>query len=144
MPVVSEGGRALDDLVRLAWEARERAYAPYSRFMVGAAVLAADGTVFTGANVENASYSVAICAERVAASAAVAAGLRELEAVVVASSAVGAASPCGVCRQFLFEFNPDMTVVSEGTGGERRQWVLRDLLPDGFGPDDLAGRSPSG
>jgi cytidine deaminase len=144
MPAGSEGGGAFDDLVRRAWEAREQAYAPYSGFMVGAAVVAADGTVFTGANVENASYSVAICAERVAASAAVAAGRRELAAVAVTSSASGAASPCGVCRQFLFEFNPDMTVVSEGTGGERKQWVLRDLLPDGFGAADLAGRSPPG
>jgi len=98
-----------------------------------------DGRVFTGANVENASYSVTICAERVAAAAAVAAGARDLESVAVVSSAEGPASPCGVCRQFLFEFNPEMTVVSEGESGERKTWRLADLLVDGFGPDDLEG-----
>ena len=126
-----------DHLIRSAWEAREKAYAPYSRYLVGAAVRTADGRVFTGANVENAAYSVAICAERVAGSAAVAAGSRDLEAVAVVASSPGPASPCGVCRQFLFEFNPNMTVVSEGTNGERTTWTLRDLLPDGFGPKDL-------
>jgi cytidine deaminase len=126
-----------DELIRSAWEARERAYAPYSRYLVGAAVRTTDGRVFTGANVENASYSVAICAERVAGSAAVAAGSRDIDAVAVVASSPHPASPCGVCRQFLFEFNPDMTVVSEGTSGERTTWTLRDLLPDGFGPKDL-------
>ncbi len=128
-----------DALVSAAREARERAYAPYSRFLVGAAVRTGDGRVFTGANVENASYSVTICAERVAAAAAVAAGARDLESVAVVSSAEGPASPCGVCRQFLFEFNPEMTVVSEGESGERKTWRLADLLVDGFGPDDLEG-----
>jgi cytidine deaminase len=135
---------SFDDLVRRSWEARERAYAPYSGFLVGAAVLTGDGTVFTGSNVENASYSVAICAERVAGAAAVAAGNLDLEAVAVTSSAVTPTPPCGVCRQFLFEFNPDMTIVSEGTDGERKAWRLRDILPDAFGPADLAaGREPS-
>ena len=129
---------SFDDLVRRSWEARERAYAPYSRFLVGAAVLTGEGSVFTGSNVENASYSVAICAERVAGAAAVAAGARDLRTVAVTSSSVTPTPPCGVCRQFLFEFNPDMTVVSEGTGGDRKAWRLRDMLLDGFGPADLA------
>ena len=129
---------SFDELVRRSWEARERAYAPYSRFLVGAAILTGDGRIFTGSNVENASYSVAICAERVAGSASVAAGVRDLGAVAVTSSAVTPTPPCGVCRQFLFEFNPDMIVISEGTGGERKAWRLRDILVDGFGPADLA------
>jgi cytidine deaminase len=127
----------VDELVQAAWEARSRAYAPYSRFLVGAAIRTSDGRVFTGANVENASYSVAICAERVAGAAAVAAGHRDLDTVAVTSSAAGPISPCGVCRQFLFEFNADLTVVSEGTNLDRRMWRLRELLADGFGPDAL-------
>jgi len=129
---------AIDELVARAGEARERAYAPYSGFRVGAAVLTSSGETFTGANVENASYSVAICAERVAASQAVASGHRDIRAVAVVSSARKPTPPCGVCRQFLFEFDPDMTVVSEGPDGERRTWTLSELLPDAFGPRDLA------
>ena len=135
----------VDALVAEAWRAREGSYAPYSSFHVGAAVLA-EGRIFRGANVENASYSVAICAERVAASQAVASGPRNLRAVAVTSSAQGPATPCGVCRQFLFEFNPQMLVISEGTGGDRRSWRLADLLVEGFGPADLASaesRSPT-
>jgi cytidine deaminase len=126
----------LDDLMDRAHQARKNAYAPYSRFLVGAAV-ATDGGVFTGANVENASYGLSICAERVAASSAVAAGARRIDAVAVTSSAAGPASPCGACRQFLYEFGPEMTVIAEGTSRERRTWRLSELLPDGFGPSDL-------
>jgi len=128
---------AIDELVARAGEARERAYAPYSGFRVGAAVLTSSGETFTGANVENASYSVAICAERVAASQAVASGHRDIRAVAVVSSARKPTPPCGVCRQFLFEFDADMTVVFEGPDGARRTWTLSDLLPDAFGPRDL-------
>jgi len=126
-----------DALVRAAWDARERAYAPYSNFLVGAAVVGEDGSVHTGANVENASYGLSICAERVAASAAVAAGVRRLDRVAVVSSAEEPASPCGACRQFLFEFNPDIVVTSEGRNGRRRSWRLSELLVDGFGPASL-------
>jgi cytidine deaminase len=126
----------LDDLIARAHEARRNAYAPYSRFLVGAAV-ATDRGAFTGANVENASYGLSICAERVAASSAVAAGARRIAAVAVTSSAAGPASPCGACLQFLYEFGPEMIVIAEGTSGERRVWRLSELLPDGFGPSDL-------
>lgn len=126
-----------DALVAEAWTARDRAYAPYSGFLVGAALRTPSG-VYRGANVENASYGLAICAERVAAVAAVAAGERTLEAVAVTSSARDPATPCGACRQFLFEFNPDMTVISEGRNRTRKTWILSDLLLDGFGPADLA------
>jgi cytidine deaminase len=126
----------LDDLMARAHEARKNAYAPYSRFLVGAAVVT-DRGVFTGANVENASYGLSICAERVAASSAVAAGARRIDAVAMTSSAAGLASPCGACRQFLLEFGAEMIVITEGTSGERRTWHLSELLPDGFGPSDL-------
>ena len=126
----------LDALLKRAWEAREHAYAPYSRFLVGAALLT-DVGVFSGANVENASYGLSICAERSAATAAVSAGARRIEAVAVTSSASGPASPCGACRQFLFEFGPQAVVVSEGMDGSRKTWAMSDLLVDGFGPSDL-------
>jgi cytidine deaminase len=141
-PATRDGGADvdIDDLMARAREARKQAYAPYSRFRVGAAV-ATDRGVFSGANVENASYGLSICAERVAAAAAVAAGARRIDAVAVTSSAKGPASPCGACRQFLYEFGPEMTVVSEGTDGERKVWRLSELLPDGFGPSDLESAS---
>ena len=126
----------LDRLVREAERAREGAYAPYSNFLVGAAVRSDAGT-FTGANVENASYSVAICGERVAGAAAVAAGARRIDAIALASSAGTPTPPCGVCRQFLSEFGLDMVVVSKGTNRERSQWRLSELLPHAFGPADL-------
>jgi cytidine deaminase len=136
-----------DDLVGMAWEARERAYAEYSHFRVGAAIQT-DAGLFTGANVENAAYPTSICAERTAGAAAVAAGARSflMIAVVADAGAAGApVSPCGQCRQFLREFDADgsLRVVSEGPSGERRRWTLRELLPDSFGPEALGiPRSP--
>ncbi len=136
----------LDDLLRAAWDARSRAYAPYSGFLVGAAI-DTDAGVFTGANVENAAYPTSICAERTAGAAAVAAGARRFRTVAVVSDTGpgGApASPCGQCRQFLREFDPDGTlvVVSENPAGERVRWTLAELLPDSFGPDALGAVSP--
>jgi cytidine deaminase len=127
---------ALDALVAAARRAREHAYAPYSRFAVGAAV-ASDAGIHTGANVENASYPVGLCAERTAASAAVSAGARIIEAVAVTASAEEPTPPCGMCRQFLSEFGSGMLVVSQGSGGAARRWRLTDLLPDAFGPSNL-------
>jgi cytidine deaminase len=127
----------LDRLVDEAREARSRAYAPYSRFFVGAALITDQGNHVSGANVENASYGLSICAERVAAAMAVAAGARKIEAVALTSSAPTPTPPCGACRQFLYEFNPEMTIVSEGSNGERKEWRLSELLPDGFRPEDL-------
>jgi cytidine deaminase len=118
--------------------ARERAYAPYSRFHVGAALLADDGRVIPGANVENASYGLSMCAERTAAFRAASEGVRRLVAVAVAASNEEPTWPCGACRQVLWEFGPDMVVVSEGAGGRREERRLADLLPDAFGPADLA------
>jgi cytidine deaminase len=127
----------VEDLVARAHAARERAYAPYSRFFVGAALRTDDGRVFDGANVENASYGLTICAERVAAVSAVAGGARRIDAIAVVGGSTRPAAPCGACRQFLFEFNPEMLVVAESPAGDRKEWRLSDLLVDGFGPGDL-------
>lgn len=114
-----------------------RAYAPYSNFPVGAALLADNGEIITGCNVENSSYGLTICAERNAVAAAVARGQRRFQAIAIAASPKQPVSPCGACRQFLAEFNPDMTVISVGSGREIKEWTIRELLPAGFSPDDL-------
>ena len=128
----------IDDLVRAAHDARTRAYAPYSDFTVGAAVLAG-GRTYTGSNVENASYGLSICAERVAATTAVAAGERRFDAVAVVGSADRPTPPCGACRQFLNEFGPQMPVAVETPDGRREVWRLDEILPHAFGPDFLIG-----
>lgn len=115
---------------------RANAYAPYSNFLVGAAVLAGD-RIFTGANVENASYPQSICAERSAVTAAVSAGELAIRAVAVVGSEDDPTPPCGGCRQVLHEFGPGMLVVCESPGGVRREWTLSELLPNAFGPRSL-------
>ena len=128
---------ALDALVNAAREIRGRAYAPYSRFRVGAAIVA-DGEMFAAPNVEVASYPLSVCAERNAVAAAVAAGHRRIDAVAVVGSGERPTPPCGGCRQVLFEFGgPGLTVIAESPGGSRLMWALEDLLPDAFGPSDL-------
>ncbi|MBA3395407.1 MAG: cytidine deaminase [Deltaproteobacteria bacterium] len=127
------------DLHRLAIAAQQRAYAPYSKFTVGAA-LRVSGKIFEGANVENASYGLAMCAERTAMFAAAAVGARELEEVVVSTNASPPSSPCGACRQVLFEFASDpaaVTVTSINPAGEHRSWTLAELLPAGFSGREL-------
>lgn len=125
-----------DQLMRQARETLVRAHAPYSEFRVGAALEAADGRVFTGCNVESASYGLTICAERVAVGAAVAGGARRFRRIVVASETDPPAAPCGACRQVLAEFGLDVDVIAVGPASERR-WTLRELLPDAFLPESL-------
>lgn len=129
--------RLPDDLVaRLCAAARavqRQAYAPASKFRVGAAVLAADGRMFVGCNVENASFGLTICAERAAVCAAVAAGARRLGAVAIATPLARAARPCGACRQVLAEFGPRMAVLLVGRGRSRcEHTTLAALLPEQF------------
>jgi cytidine deaminase len=135
------GGQAAA-LVAAARRARRRAYAPYSRYPVGAAVLAADGTVFSGANVENASYGLAVCAERVAIFTAAAAGRRRLRAVAVVTGSPEPAAPCGACRQVMAEFGVQ-TVYLAGPRGPYRERPLSDLLPDAFTAKALLPKPPS-
>jgi cytidine deaminase len=125
-----------DALKRAAIEVRANAYAPYSGFTVGAAVQTRSGAVFTGCNVENASYGATICAERAAMAAAVAAGERELVALAIASGAKRPTPPCGICRQCLAELAPGLAIRSY-TGSAHAEYDLSSLLPDTFGPDQL-------
>ena len=123
-------------LVRAATDGRDQAYAPHSHFYVGAALLMADGKIVVGCNVENASYSLTLCAERVAASSAVAAGYRSWRAIAIAS--VGGVMPCGACRQFLSEFGNDIAVIAvDVIDGSKRIRRLSQLLPDAFDASSL-------
>lgn len=124
-----------ETLVRQAAEARRRAYAPYSNYLVGAALLGADGQVYTGCNVENAVYPEVICAERTAVVKAVSEGEREFVAIAVVTRDGG--SPCGACRQVLSEFSPGMVVLIADEQGHVRETTLGALLPDHFGPRNL-------
>jgi len=119
-------------LVDAARAARERAYAPYSGFRVGAAVAGVDGTITTGCNVENASYPMTLCAERGAVMAAVCAGVRAFAALAVVTDAPEPVAPCGGCCQVLVEFAPDVEIISVGAGGVERRWRLTELLPEPF------------
>ena len=132
------------ELIRAAFAVRERAYTPYSHFKVGAALLTRSGRVFTGCNIENASFSPTICAERAALAAAVSAGEREFDAIAIVGSMEGRVntlptSPCGVCRQALFEFGgPELRVILARSEEDYQCLALGDLLPLGFGPANLA------
>ena len=134
-----DAGKMPAELERRAIEARQNAYAPYSKFRVGAAVQM-NGYIFEGANVENASYPLSVCAERNAVAAAVMAGAVNLEAIAVCTDASPPSSPCGACRQVLMEFAVDPTavvVVAVNPNGERRTWTLSELLPAAFSGKEL-------
>ncbi|MFA6033788.1 MAG: cytidine deaminase [Myxococcota bacterium] len=126
------------ELVKRALDARANAYAPYSGYKVGAAVLAVSGTIYTGCNVENASFGATLCAERVACAAAVTAGESLITAVAVATLSDEPAAPCGICRQFLAEFGPDIEIILVNTRGKLIQTNLTALLPRQF---KLKGRA---
>lgn len=131
------------ELIRAAFAVRERAYTPYSHFKVGAALLTKSGRLFTGCNIENAAFSPTICAERAALAAAVSAGEREFEAIAIVGSMEGKVntlptSPCGVCRQALFEFGGNgLRVLLAKSEEDYQQLTLGQLLPLGFGPANV-------
>jgi cytidine deaminase len=122
-------------LIQAAIQAAEKAYAPYSNYRVGAALLAEDGTVYRGCNVENAAYGSSICAERTAVLKAVSEGERHFKAIAVATQNGGA--PCGPCRQVLREFANDLVIIITDFDGNARITSLQALLPDSFGPENL-------
>ncbi len=136
-PIPAEKAATLMDAARAA---ARRAYVPYSHFPVGAAVLTADGTIVAGCNVENASYPLTVCAERVAVATAVAAGHQEIAAVAVSAPKAAGTTPCGGCRQVLNEFKPSHAdlIVFLDDGTDVRDVPLGTLLPAAFGPRDLA------
>jgi len=123
-------------LVELAHKARENAYAPYSNSKVGAALLTQSGHVYLGCNVENRSYPLGVCAERSAVSAAVSAGERDFTVIVISSENSPPVSPCGGCRQVLFEFSRHIKVIMVNDRGEKRVRVLSELLPEPYGGQD--------
>jgi cytidine deaminase len=125
-----------DKLIDAARAAQRRAYAPYSNFHVGAALEGEDGTIYTGCNVENASYGLTICAERAAICAAVTAGARKFRRAVVVSDIDPPAAPCGACRQVLAEFARDLRIDGVGPGGTV-SWTIAQLLPAAFGKEQL-------
>jgi cytidine deaminase len=124
-----------EELIAYAAQVRRQAYAPYSRYAVGAALLGRSGVVYTGCNVENASYSLTICAERAALFSAVSQGERDFQAIAVVTANGGA--PCGACRQVLAEFGLDIRVLIATPDQLLSQCTVSDLLPGAFGPQDL-------
>jgi cytidine deaminase len=132
---------SLDRLLVAARSAQARAYVPYSRFPVGAAVLSESGAVYAACNVENAAYPVGTCAEAGAIAAIVSAGERQIVAVLVVGEGEALVTPCGACRQRIREFAlPETPIHVAGPEGVRRTFRLDELLPLAFGPDNLAGR----
>ena len=126
------------ELVRMALEARAQAYAPYSGFAVGAAILCSDGAVYTGCNIENASYPCGICAERVAASKALSEGRRDFSILAVAGSSAALCTPCGLCRQFLCEFAPGLRVLCANQAVAFEEYTLSELLAAWFDGASMA------
>ena len=125
------------ELILEAKKAREYAYAPYSHFKVGAALLAKDGTVFKGCNIENASYGATNCAERTAIFKAVSEGYREFEKIAIVASSGDYASPCGICRQVLLEFLPESKVILDSDEKGMVTFSVQELLPFGFRGEDI-------
>ncbi len=122
----------MDKLIAEAKKAREKAYAPYSNFKVGAAVLTSNGKIFSGCNIENSSYGLSICAERTAIFNAVSSGYREFTKIAVVTDSDTPSSPCGACRQVIFEFGDDIEVIMSNLKGDMRIARIDELLKDGF------------
>ena len=128
-----------EKLINLAMEAMKKAYAPYSGFQVGAALLCSDGTVFTGCNIENAAYGPTNCAERTAVFKAVSEGQRRFRRIAIAADTEQFCAPCGVCRQVLREFDPELKleIILVNRDGETRDFTLAELFPHSFGSSNL-------
>jgi cytidine deaminase len=131
-------------LMAAARQAAQAAYAPYSKFRVGAALLAGSGRIYSGCNVENASYGLTNCAERTAVFKAVAAGERKIVAIAVHTPTRRPTPPCGACRQVLNEFGPGAAVFCTGRAGRPLETTVDQLLPSAFGPASLAARTKAG
>ena len=125
------------DLIELAIEAREFAYVPYSNFKVGAVVVTKDGKIFKGCNIESASFTPTICAERTAIAKAVSEGYREIDTVVVVGSFKKLSYPCGVCRQLIREFGKEIKIIVAKNVNEFKTYTINELLPESFGPEDI-------
>ena len=134
---MTEIGPGDEELIRVASLARQRAHAPYSKYKVGAAIRTKRNRVHSGANVENASYGLTVCAERTAAFAAVNAGDTAFDAIAIVIEDERLPAPCGACRQVLAEFSPGMRVILATVGGKRKVTTLGELLPDPFLPENL-------
>lgn len=132
------GKASFESLVEAAKKARARAYSPYSKVKIGAAVLSSDGRMFTGANIENASYGLSCCAERTAIFKAVSEGARRIVAIAVVGKSEDFTSPCGACRQVMVEFNPRMKVLRRGLDGYSEDGTAGSLLPAHFSPAELS------
>ena len=119
-------------LIERASQAQSNAYARYSNFSVGAAILGQNGEIFAGCNVENSSYGLTNCAERTAVFSAVSEGVKDFRALVVISDSKSPAKPCGACRQVLYEFSPQLEILCINNAGQRENFLLSDLFPEGF------------
>ncbi|WP_103895916.1 cytidine deaminase [Caloramator fervidus] len=128
-----------EELVALAIKAKENAYAPYSNFRVGAALLTEEGKVFTGCNVENASYGGTVCAERTALFKAISEGYKKFKAIAITSDSDNLTFPCGICRQVLSEFGLEFDVIVSNKKGEYKVYKLKELLPYAFSSSDIEG-----
>ncbi len=129
--------KLLEEAFKLALKVRENAYAPYSNFKVGAVLVTKEGKMFAGCNVENVSYGLTICAERVAVFKAVSEGGREFSFMVVVTDTDPPAAPCGACRQVIREFGLNIDIVAANIKGDMITKPLSEFLPDSFGPEDL-------
>ena len=125
-------GKKVKQLIKLASQARRKAYAPYSKFKVGAAIEASNGKIYTGCNVENASYGVAVCAERTALVKAISEGAKKFKRIAIVAATKGPCSPCGICRQALYEFSPNIEIIMSNTKGRLYTESLPSLLKHPF------------
>lgn len=126
-----------EKLIKVAEKARKRAYAPYSKFKVGAAILSSDGKIFTGCNIENASFGLTVCAERVAILKAISEGSSKFEAIAIVGDTNRPCSPCGACRQVISEFGKDIKIIMYNLKGDIKIKKIDELLPEAFNKNDL-------